>query len=147
VNEFDSGKYDTISETSGLTTGQEVLTRFGFVDGDGQAYSFQWAWWAIIYSFGICLVSVIVSSVCLVIVRFATGKSLDGDEEDDGDDAASDEVVLPFQRVNLTFKDIHYTVTSSVGNDKLELLKGIDGVVEAGKMTALVSVACKYCRF
>ena len=46
---------------------------------------------------------------------------------------------LPFQKVNLTFKDIHYTVISSIGKDKIELLKGIDGVVEAGKMTALVS--------
>ena len=62
---------------------------------------------------------------------------------DDDEEVESEEVVLPFQKVDLTFKDIHYTVTASVGNEKLELLKGIDGVVEAGKMTALVSLAWK----
>jgi hypothetical protein len=144
VNEYDSGKYDTISEVSGLTEGQEILTRFGFTDGDGEAYTFEWAWWSIIYSFAICILSVIISSVCLATVRFATGTSLDGGDGDvDDGDAESEDVVLPFQRVDLTFKDIHYTVTSSVGNEKLMLLKGIDGLVEAGKMTALVSIVWK----
>lgn len=47
----------------------------------------------------------------------------------------------PYRLVNLTFKDMHYTVTSSISNEKLELLKGIDGFVEAGKMTALMVCA------
>jgi hypothetical protein len=47
-------------------------------------------------------------------------------------------VEIPFQKVNLTFTDIHYTVRSSITNEDLELLKGVDGFVEAGKMTALM---------
>lgn len=143
VNEFASGKYDTMSSVAGLTEGEEILTRFGFVDGDGQAYTFVWAWWSILYSFGISIVAVFVASLCYVFIRFATGKSLDSGNADDDEEVESEEVVLPFQKVDLTFKDIHYTVTASVGNEKLELLKGIDGVVEAGKMTALVSLAWK----
>jgi ABC-type multidrug transport system ATPase subunit len=38
----------------------------------------------------------------------------------------------------LTFTDIHYTVRSSITKEDLELLKGVDGFVEAGKMTALM---------
>lgn len=57
------------------------------------------------------------------------------DEDKEPDVSATD---IPFQKVNLTFKHMHYTVTASTSNEKLELLKGIDGFVEAGKMTALM---------
>lgn len=57
------------------------------------------------------------------------------EEEEDVDVST---VEIPFQKVNLTFKDIHYTVTASTSNEKLELLKGVDGFIEAGKMTALM---------
>jgi ABC-type multidrug transport system ATPase subunit len=48
------------------------------------------------------------------------------------------DVEIPFQKVNLTFKDIHYHVKASTSDEQLELLKGIDGSIEAGKMTALM---------
>lgn len=143
VNEFASGKYDDPSEIPGKTRGEVVLERFGFVDGNGDAYTFEWAWWSVLYSLGVCVVAVIVSSILYTVVRFATGLSLattdSGDDDDDEELEQPEAIELPFQKVNLTFRDIHYTVTSSVGNEKLELLKGIDGIVEAGKMTALVS--------
>jgi len=59
-------------------------------------------------------------------------------KEDEDEDVDVSTVEIPFQKVNLTFKDMHYTVTASTSNEKLELLKGIDGFVEAGKMTALM---------
>lgn len=59
-------------------------------------------------------------------------------KDDEDNDVDVSDVVLPFQKVNLTFKDMHYTVTASTSNEKLELLKGIDGFIEAGKMTALM---------
>lgn len=145
VNQFASGKYDEPSQVPGLTTGEAILTQFGFVDGDGKAYEFEWAWWAIIYSFSVGVLSIIIGSISYSVIRYATGKSLPGGnmlEDDDTDDFEEDdnkkETKLPFQKVNLTFKDVHYFVSSSVGNEKLELLKGVDGVVEAGKMTALM---------
>jgi hypothetical protein len=141
VNEFDSGKYDGPSEVPGMTIGDVILSRFGFVDGNEDPYTFEWAWWSVIYSLGVSLMAIVASTVFLGVVRFATGKSLSTDSDDDSEEAEPPEIIqLPFQKVNLTFKNIHYTVTSSVGNEKIKLLKGIDGIVEAGKMTALVSI-------
>jgi hypothetical protein len=123
-----------------MTDGDVILSRFGFVDQNEDPYTFEWAWWSVLYSLGISLMAIVASTFFLVVVRFATGKSLSTDSEEDDEEAEPPEIIqLPFQKVNLTFKNIHYTVTSSVGNEKIELLKGIDGIVEAGKMTALVS--------
>mmetsp|Transcript_27588 Transcript_27588/g.66312 ORF Transcript_27588/g.66312 Transcript_27588/m.66312 type:complete len:915 (-) Transcript_27588:593-3337(-) len=142
VNEYDSGKYDGESDVPGLTEGQLVLKQLGFVDGNGNPYTYEWAAYSVLFSLFICLISVVGASVCLNKVRFATGKSLANDkleeEEDANDSVVKVETHLPFQKVDLTFRDVHYTVVSSIGNEKLELLKGIDGVVEAGKMTALM---------
>ena len=113
------------------------------VDNSGVPYTYEWAGFSVLFSLLIMIVSVILTSVALVKVRFATGKSLANDsieeKEDEDKEISQVKAELPFQKVNLTFKDIHYTVISSIGKDKIELLKGIDGVVEAGKMTALVS--------
>jgi ABC-type multidrug transport system fused ATPase/permease subunit len=142
VNEFQSGKYDYPSQVPGLTQGELILTQIGLVDSNGKAYTSEWAGYSILFSLLICFVSVIVSSICLSHVRFATGKSLANDsieeKEDEGKALTSSDTCLPFQRVNLTFHDIHYNVTSSITKEQLELLKGIDGIIEAGKMTALM---------
>jgi hypothetical protein len=117
-----------------------ILERFGFVDSDGVAYTFEWAYYSLLYSFSLCVLAVLASSIFLSIVRFATGKSLssDSDEDEEEDVVQAEAVAFPFQKVDLTFRDIRYTVTSSVGNEQIELLKGIDGIVKSGKMTALV---------
>lgn len=146
MNEFDSGKYDEPSGVGNSTVGERTLTRFGFSDGDGEPFSYEWAWWSILFSILCCILSVAGSAFFLSKIRFATGRSLanlvDDDDDDDDDGNTIEEIKLPFQRVDFTFKNIHYTVKASVGNEKLELLKGIDGVVAAGKMTALVSECC-----
>lgn len=142
MNEYQSGKYNFPSAVPGLTQGDLVLVQLGFVDKNGVPYGFEWTYYSILFSILMCILSVVAASILLDKVRFATGKSLtSGSIEEDENKKTKIEVVeaeLPFQKVNLSFKGIHYTVTSSIGNEKIELLKGIDGVIEAGKMTALV---------
>eukprot|EP00536_Pseudo-nitzschia_multiseries_P009814 jgi/Psemu1/242415/estExt_Genewise1.C_2850020 len=148
VNEYDSGKYDQITSVTylgkNLTIGEVIIKNSGFGDNKGEPYTFDWAGYSILFSVVVCILAVIGTSVALVKVRFPTGKSLSNDtrtleETDDKDkEVKVVEAVFPFQRANLTFKDIRYTIVSSIGNEKIELLKGIDGLVEAGKMTALM---------
>ena len=141
VNEYQSGKYD--EETypgSGETVGESILTRFGFTL-NGEAFGYEWVWWGVLFAFALCIVSVWGSVFSLKKVRFETGKSLAAhmmDSGEDEDDDPAEEVVLDFQKVNLTFKDIHYTVTSSITKEPLPLLNGITGFLAAGKMTALM---------
>lgn len=54
------------------------------------------------------------------------------------DEVVELQVEIPFNKVNLTFKGIGCTVKASTSDKTLELLKGVDGVVQAGKMTALM---------
>ena len=146
VNEFASGKYDEPSGIGNSTVGELTLSRFGFIDANGEPFTFEWAWWSVLFSILCCILSVSASVFFLSKIRFATGRSLanliTADDDEDEDDNAKEQIELPFQRVDLTFKDIRYTVKASVGDEKLELLKGIDGIVAAGKMTALVSEYC-----
>jgi ABC-type lipoprotein export system ATPase subunit len=139
VNEFDSGKYDGISQVPGMTEGEVILSRFGFAKANDEPFTFDWGYWAILYCLALCVIAVLASSFLLEKVRFETGRSLDtGADDDDESESSAETVSLPFQRATLTFKGMHYYVTSSVGNETLELLKGIDGVIEAGKLTALM---------
>mmetsp|Transcript_5811 Transcript_5811/g.16301 ORF Transcript_5811/g.16301 Transcript_5811/m.16301 type:complete len:1475 (+) Transcript_5811:148-4572(+) len=143
VNEFDSGAYDDPSEDPDVTQGESILILYGFTDGSDDPYTFEWAGYAILVLVGLSMLALVVTAVNYSTIRFATGKSLAVEtEEDDEAEAAADEDVdvspIPFKRVDLTFEDIHYTVMSSISKEQLELLKGIDGVVEAGKMTALM---------
>jgi hypothetical protein len=145
VNEFDSGKYDELITSPGgqittITEGEATIIRFGFTDSDDEAYTFEWAGWGILYTLSWAILAVCASTYFLSSIRFATGGSLvteKGDDEVEEIDEA-DMVAIPFKRVDLTFKDIHYTVKASTSDEKLEILKGVYGVVEAGRMTALM---------
>jgi hypothetical protein len=147
VNEFDSGKYDELvnitSPDGNITTkteGDAIISRFGFTDSNGDAYTFEWAGWGILFTLLWAILAIYGSTYFLSTIRFATGGSLvtdKGDDEVEEIDEA-DMVAIPFKRVDLTFNDIHYTVKASTSDEKLELLKGIYGVVEAGRMTALM---------
>jgi hypothetical protein len=150
VNEFDSGRYNqlvTIGEGEVVTQGEAILIQFGFVDGNDEPYSFVWAAWGILFALGSAIAACIVSVVFLSRIRFATGQSLltdaGSDEEPEAEESYA-QVEIPFKRVDLTFKDIHYTVTASTSDEKLELLKGVDGVVQAGKLTALMGYVCSF---
>lgn len=142
TNEFDSGRYsDIVTLPSGenLTQGEVILIQFGFVDSDDDPYTSEWAGWGVLFAIANGIIAVFLSVQFLLNIRFATGKSLVTDkgteEVNEEEITAEEQVSIPFTRVDLTFKDIHYTVTSSITDEKLELLKGIDGIVEAGKMT------------
>jgi ABC-type multidrug transport system fused ATPase/permease subunit len=144
VNEFDSGKYNELvnitSSDDPVTEGDAIIIRFGFTDRNDDAYTFEWAGWGILFTLSWAILAIYGSTYFLSTIRFATGGSLvteKGDDEVEEIDEA-DMVAIPFKRVDLTFKDIHYTVKASTSDEKLELLKGINGVVEAGRMTALM---------
>lgn len=140
VNEFDSGKYNYFPEGSSVTAGEQILTRFGFTDRDDDPYTSVWKWWAVLFMILSAVIAMLVSTFFLNNVRYATGRSLVTDEGDDEILELPDDekVEIPFKKVDLTFKDIHYFVQSSISDEKLELLKGIDGIVESGKLTALM---------
>ena len=144
VNEYQSGKYDVETYPgSGETVGDTILTRFGFTL-NGEAFGYEWVWWGVLFALALCIVSVWGSVFSLKKIRFETGKSLaahmmdSGDDDDEPAEEVVQEVVLDFQKVNLTFKDIHYTVTSSITKEPIPLLNGITGFLAAGKMTALM---------
>ena len=117
VNEFQSGQYDNIMEGSGgLTQGEQILIQFGITDGNGDPYTSEWVWWGFLFTLGWGIFSMTMSIICLKRIRFTTGASLvtdsGSDEEETFDE--SQEVTIPFTRVNLTFKNIHYRVMSSI---------------------------------
>jgi ABC-type multidrug transport system fused ATPase/permease subunit len=93
--------------------------------------------YGILFCIGISLVSILVTIGLLSKIRFESGKSLgSNDTKEEGETVL--EVALPFQKATMTFKDIRYSVQASTSDETLDLLKGIDGFVEAGKMTALM---------
>lgn len=139
VNEFDSGKYNGPSGEEGITQGEAILMQYGF-SLNGEPFTYVWAWWGFLFCVGFALVSMWLSILCLNKIRYATGGSLVTDQGNDEieEPDAGDMVTIPFKRVDLTFRDVHYSVHASTSKEKLELLKGIDGVVRSGKMTALM---------
>ena len=48
---------------------------------------------------------------------------------------------LPFDKVTLTFSNLHYFVPNPKGSGELELLKGIYGVFRPGVLTALMGAS------
>lgn len=143
VNEFQSGKYDgstLAGEEAGETDGELILTQFGFIAPDGDPFTFEWAWWGVLVTLGWACVSIMVTVFCLRKIRFTTGASLVTDQGTDEQEEfdQSNAVAIPFTKVDLTFKGIHYTVQSSISDDQLKLLNGIDGAIESGTMTALM---------
>lgn len=143
VNEFDSGRYSNpvVSDPS-ISEGEAILTRFGFVDKNDEPYTIEWATWGVLFSILCSFLAMLCSILFLTTFRFTSGKSLVTDKGEEGRNEDNDvPIAIPFARADLTFKDIHYTVTASTSNEKLELLKGIDGIVEAGKMTALMGAS------
>lgn len=43
INEYTTSKYDE-PQDNGLTLGENILIRFGFTDGNGDAYTSEWIW-------------------------------------------------------------------------------------------------------
>lgn len=134
VNEYQSGKYDYVPPGADQSVGEQVLTLFGFTL-NGEPFGFEWVWYGLACAVGVALLSVVISTFFLSKWRFETGKALGTDIPDVPNEFEGEDVAIPFQKTNLTFKDIHYTVKASTTDEYLEILKGIDGYIEAGKMT------------
>ena len=119
--------------------GQNILIRFGMVH-NGAPFTSEWVWYAVLFALGTGLLATLLSVFFLSTIRFQAGQSLATDlgEVEEDKELATEEIAIPFPKVDLTFSNIRYTVTASTSKEKLELLKGADGVVEAGKMTALM---------
>ena len=119
--------------------GQNILIRFGMVH-NGAPFTSEWVWYAVLFALGTGLLATLLSVFFLSTIRFQAGQSLATDlgEVEEDKELATEEIAIPFTKVDLTFSNIRYTVTASTSKEKLELLKGVDGVVEAGKMTALM---------
>uniref|UniRef100_A0A6V2DZI5 ABC transporter domain-containing protein n=1 Tax=Ditylum brightwellii TaxID=49249 RepID=A0A6V2DZI5_9STRA len=141
VNEFRSGKYDYPDPNDpSQSQGEAVLRGLGFTL-NGEPFTFEWLWYALALAVGVIILSILASVFFLTRFRYETGKALssdvhtDSEEDTEGDE---EDVEIPFKRATLTFRDVHYYVTASVSDEKLELLKGVDGFIEAGKLTALM---------
>eukprot|EP00804_Cyclotella_cryptica_P013018 CCRYP_002341-RD/>CCRYP_002341-RD protein AED:0.11 eAED:0.11 QI:152/1/1/1/0.88/0.94/18/731/1289 len=140
INEFRSPEYDDVIADDGTTSGEAILSQFGFAL-NGEPLEYVWVWYTLLFCIGVCIFSVIVSVICLNHVRFATGKAASGGSLEVNEKEATSSpthVSLPVKGATLTFKDVHYTVTASTSREKLELLKGVTGFFTAGKMTALM---------
>jgi len=130
INQYGSGKFGE--------EGELILIGLGFSDKDGQAYQFIWVWYAVLFACGTILFSLFANAMVLTRIRYrakATSKLDDDSSIEIAGDAEGD---LPFQRANLTFTNIYYSVKSSISKERIELLKGVDGYFAAGKMTALM---------
>jgi ABC-type multidrug transport system ATPase subunit/ABC-type multidrug transport system permease subunit len=145
INQYQSGyaAFEVVVDpATGWTVGDTYMEAFGFVDAQGNPYGYEWVWWGILFSCAMCVLAAALNIACLNRIRFATGQSLQAaeDENDTGDKHNNQKEVedLPFQKANLTFKGISYTVKSSISKESIELLKGVDGYFAAGKMTALM---------
>jgi len=105
-----------------------------------EPFDFVWAFWGLLFTVVWAILAIGATNYFLTYIRFTTGKSLVTDQGEDVEEEIdeADRVQIPFKKVNLTFKDVHYTVKASTSKETLELLKGVDGVVEATKMTALM---------
>ena len=108
---------------------------FFITEGDNQ---FTWVWFGVLFACGIILVALISNSILLIRIRYRTARPEKLDEVTAVEKEEDYVGGLPFQRANLTFTNIQYTVKSSVSNEEMTLLKGVTGYVAAGKMTALM---------
>ena len=73
------------------------------------------------------------STILLRRIRFETGKSLVTDQGDTNvvdEIDETDMVQIPFTKVDLSFKNIRYTVMSSISKEELTLLKDVDGYIK-----------------
>lgn len=75
VNEHTANQYDAIQQ-NGYTLGENILSRFEFTDGDGEAYTEEWMWWGVLFSARAAVMAMLASTVFLSIFRFETVKSL-----------------------------------------------------------------------
>ncbi len=143
INEFTAPDYDFLVCTDQFCSTQE---RFGDVvleargletDGD-----LIWVGFAVLMAeYALFLVG---TALCMTYIRaeptptppIITPESEDIDAADESSAADAQTVEIKFEPVSFAFKDVWYSVM--VGDDELDLLKGVDGYFEPGTVTALM---------
>lgn len=141
VNAFRNGDYTE-------EDADNILTRKGFVDNNGDPFTRDWITWGYIFMAGHVLLSIFVSAIILASVRVHTksppslesinkvDKDTHDAEEDEGN--GSDDVSIPFKPITISFEDVSYDVKTSSGNEDLRLLHNVNGYFKAGRMCALM---------
>jgi len=147
VNEYLSGKYDASAQLPGRTEGEATLVKYGFTLPNGEPVTFAWTWWAILFSLACIILSLVGTTTCFQHFCFAdSGQPLTSrkNRDDINADCVHSPVPgdIPFVPVTMTFKDVSYSIPSQTSSrsspeERLEILHGIDGIVKAGRMTAL----------
>nr|QVT92310.1 ABC transporter [Salvia miltiorrhiza] len=162
VNEFLGKSWNHISSSSGEALGVTILKSRGLFP---QAY---WYWIGVGALVGYVFLFNFLETMALTYLNpfgkpqpvlsqqaLAERNAVKNTEPSDRPTASNEEanpskkrgMVLPFQPHSITFQDIHYSVDMpqemkghGVAEDKLELLKGINGALRPGVLTALMGV-------
>ncbi|XP_057766257.1 pleiotropic drug resistance protein 1-like [Salvia miltiorrhiza] len=162
VNEFLGKSWNHISSSSGEALGVTILKSRGLFP---EAY---WYWIGVGALVGYVFLFNFLETMALTYLNpfgkpqpvlsqqaLAERNAVKNTEPSDRPTASNEEanpskkrgMVLPFQPHSITFQDIHYSVDMpqemkghGVAEDKLELLKGINGALRPGVLTALMGV-------
>lgn len=116
----------------------DVLRQLGFVTPDGNPFGSEWVVYGIVYMVGYFLACCFLTAAGLSSSRVDSSRVPDPQLAKHDTDHTEDRVVFPFKPVNLSFHNICYEVTASTTNQKLRLLKEVNGVFRAGRMCALM---------
>lgn len=141
VNEFLSDDY---SEEYGET----VLQVTGFVDSNDEPFGQEWIGYCFAYMIPYTMLNMLFMSLGLTYVRFSEDSAPpndpsgdQGQQPEEMDDHANAEVLIPFERVTLTFENICYDVKASKKKETLRILNDINGIFGPGRMCALMGAS------
>lgn len=136
VNEVYSGRWDNP---------EAILEANGFVDPDGNVYDTSWIRWSFVYLiayWGLCTIG--------TALGFGFGRSAESissspksaiEISEQHDEEESNRIEIPFKPTTLSFQNLCYEVTASTTQEKLMLLKNINGVFSPGRMCALMGTS------
>lgn len=123
---------------------EAILAENGFFKHDGSLYEEEWIWWGILYMFFYFLFCCILTALGLTYTR-NTGECVSPptthhhkDDTEENETATERRIEIPFKPLTLSFQDLCYEVTASTSNEKLMLLKKVNGIFRPGRMCALM---------
>jgi ABC-type multidrug transport system fused ATPase/permease subunit len=140
LNEAYSGRYENP---------EALLRANGFVRLNDDVLTGDWIWWGIFSLLIYFILCTVVTAVGLTysakrkvgghaVLGVAPEDSLIRDGSDSESEEDSSQRKLLFQPVTLSFEDLCYEVKASTSNEKLMLLKNINGTFYPGRMCALM---------
>lgn len=137
VNEVYSGRYENP---------ERLLIENGLVGPDGSPFSKDWIGWSLIFMGVFFLFCWILTALGLAYTRnsgemVAPEKAelpMEKDVDGEQDASTTTRIDIPFKPVTLSVKDLCYEVTASTSNNKLMLLKNVNGIFHPGRLCALM---------